>query len=573
MRMTAAIRLGPLELDPVEIGSQGNAVLGIRDSGKSYTATYLAERLFEAGIPFVAFDPIGVWRFLRVPGGPKGKGYPIVVAGGEEGDLPLSTASAPMIVEAAMQNGVSLVIDLFDMNISKADWRRIVKDCVRLLLHRNKQYGLRHIFLEEAAEFAPQKVLDGDVYAEIEKLARMGGNSRLGYTLINQRSQEVNKAVLELCDNLFLHRQKGKNALENLKKWMEVAGAAGAEVMRTIPNLPQGECWAWLSGSDTPVHLKVPAKRSLHPDRRVVHNEIAAEVVKKAAVNVDSFVSALKETLPKLAEEAKANDPAKLKAEVARLTRELARAQQGNAPAWHDQRETVAKLTDELAATSDALVRLTASAKELEKRQKKALAALTGEQIEIPEAPPRIAAPRPAAPPIQRPAPAPREPIARKSTGLRQSHQKVLDSLAWWKAAGFPTVERRRACIMAGYSPKASTFGVYISELTRDGLVEVPEPGRLALTESGEQLSHAPDMTSSGAILDAAREQLSQAEIRLFNEIVADYPEWVTRHDLADRVGLSRTASTLGVYLSKIGSFDFIETARGQVRAEDWLFV
>src|SRR6185312_11748955 len=119
--MANHIQLGSLSLDPIEIGSQGNAILGIRDSGKSYTATYLAERLFEAGIPFVAFDPIGVWRFLRVPGGPKGKGYPIVVAGGEDGDLPLNPASAPMIVEAAMQNGVSLVIDLFDMHISKAD--------------------------------------------------------------------------------------------------------------------------------------------------------------------------------------------------------------------------------------------------------------------------------------------------------------------------------------------------------------------------------------------------------------------------------------------------------------------
>jgi DNA helicase HerA-like ATPase len=137
-----------------------------------------------------------------------------------------------MIVEAAMQNGVSLVIDLFHMGLSKADWRAIVRDCVRLLLHKNKNYGLRHVFLEEAAEFAPQKVLDGLVYAEIEKLARMGGNARLGYTLINQRAQELNKAVLELCDNLFLHRQKGKNALDSLKKWLEIAGASGSEAFR-----------------------------------------------------------------------------------------------------------------------------------------------------------------------------------------------------------------------------------------------------------------------------------------------------------------------------------------------------
>ena len=86
MKKPSSFKLGKLDIQSVEYASQGNAVLGIRDSGKTYTATYLAERLFEAGIPFIAFDPIGVWRFLRVPG--KGRGYPVVVAGGEDGDLP-----------------------------------------------------------------------------------------------------------------------------------------------------------------------------------------------------------------------------------------------------------------------------------------------------------------------------------------------------------------------------------------------------------------------------------------------------------------------------------------------------
>lgn len=342
------IEFGDVQINAAEFGSQGSAVLGIRDSGKTYTATWLAEQLFDAGIPFIAFDPIGVWRFLRVPG--SGKGYPVVVAGGQEGDLPLSPASAPMIVEAAMQNGVSLVIDLFDINLSKADWRAIVRDCVRLLLHRNKDFGLRHVFLEEAAEFAPQKVLDGLVYAEIEKLARMGGNSRLGFTLINQRAQEVNKAVLELCENLFLHRQKGKNALDSLRKWLELAGASGGEVMRTLPTLPQGECWAWLGGSDTPFHLEVPHKSSLHPDRRLMHGDAAA--VAKKAVSVGKFVAALTKTLPKLEEEAKANDPKALRAEIVQLKHKLAAAERTNAPAWPDQRDEVSRLRQDLSMST-----------------------------------------------------------------------------------------------------------------------------------------------------------------------------------------------------------------------------
>jgi hypothetical protein len=358
------MRLGDLNVDPIEFGSQGSAVLGIRDSGKTYTATWLAEQLFDAGIPFIAFDPIGVWRYLRVPGA--GKGYPVVVAGGQDGDLPLSPATAPMIVEAAMKNGVSLVIDLFHMELSKAHWRTIVRDCVRLLLHRNKEHGLRHIFLEEAAEFAPQKVTDGLLYAEIEKLARMGGNSRLGYTLINQRSQEVNKAVLELCDNLFLHRQKGKNSLENLKKWLEVAGASGSDVIRTLPTLPQGECWAWLSSSDTPMHWKVPEKQSLHPDRRMMHGDAGA--VAKKAVKVDKFVLALQKTLPAIEEAAKANDPAALRAEIEQLKRKLTAAERTNAPAWPDLREEHRQLKNALSPIARGAAR--AAAKRSRRRSK-----------------------------------------------------------------------------------------------------------------------------------------------------------------------------------------------------------
>ena len=278
------------------VASQGNAVLGIRDSGKSYTAVGIAERLHDAGIPFVTFDPIGKWRFLRTPG--KGAGYPVVVAGGAEGDLPLTVDSAPELVRAAMQNGISLIIDLYDMEVSKADWKRIVGDSVRVLLYENGTNGLRHIFIEEAAEFCPQRVGpdQGRVYAEIEKLARMGGNARLGYTLINQRAEEVNKAVLELCDNLFLHRQKGRNSLNALSKWLDVADVrAGREIVASLPTLPQGECWAWMAGTDRPVHVKVPAKNSYEPDRRAMRGDVFPET--KQSVQVDEFVAAMKRAL------------------------------------------------------------------------------------------------------------------------------------------------------------------------------------------------------------------------------------------------------------------------------------
>lgn len=318
--MKNSITFKNLTLDARDYASQGNAILGIRDSGKSYTATYVAESLMDAGIPIVAFDPIGLWRFLRVPGREGNRAYPIVVAGGEHGDLPLTVASAPEIVRAAMRSGVSLVFDLYSMDLSKADWKRIVADCVKVMLYENKNYGLRHIFLEESAEFCPQRIGpdQGKVYAEIEKLARMGGNALLGYTLINQRAEEVNKAVLELCDGLFLHRQKGRNSLVALTKWMDVAGTAnGKKIIGTLPTLPQGECWAWPAGEDKPVHIKVPAKQTFQPDRRAMRDAKQGDAIKP--MDVSEFVTGMKASLEAFVAEAEANDPERLKARIREL--------------------------------------------------------------------------------------------------------------------------------------------------------------------------------------------------------------------------------------------------------------
>jgi len=318
--------LGPLTIDAVEFASQGNAILGIRDSGKTYTATLLAERLFDAGIPFFAFDPIGVWRYLRVPGA--GRGYPVVVAGGKAPDLPLTVETTPDLVRAAMASGVSVVFDLFDLHMSKGDWRKIVTAAVRVMLHEN--HDLRHIFIEEAAEFIPQKPHDFIVYAELEKLARMGRNSRLGYTLINQRSQEVAKAILELCENVFLHRQRGSHAIQALDKWLQVADATERKkIVKSLPDLPRGQCWAWLGGDEPlpPTLVKVPEKNSLHPDARALRGDL---VTRAAPVDVAEFIARMQARTPPSApvvpaapaNPSRTKEPEVTKEEAARLQRE-----------------------------------------------------------------------------------------------------------------------------------------------------------------------------------------------------------------------------------------------------------
>jgi hypothetical protein len=106
---TITIGAVSIPLDSYVVG--GTALLGIRESGKTYAAKGIAEQLLDYKIPIVVFDAIGVWRYLKVAGtAAGGRGFKVVVAGGKVADLPLTPASAPEIVRAAIHENIPLVI-------------------------------------------------------------------------------------------------------------------------------------------------------------------------------------------------------------------------------------------------------------------------------------------------------------------------------------------------------------------------------------------------------------------------------------------------------------------------------
>ena len=557
------MKIGSIKVDPIAYASQGSAILGIRDSGKTYTSTVIAEQLFESGIPFIAFDPIGVWRFLRVPG--RGRGYPVVVAGGKEGDIPLTPTAAPRIVEAAMQNGVSLIVDLYDINLSKADWRKIVMESVRLLLHRNGVHGLRHVFIEEAAEFAPQRVSDGLVYAEVEKLARMGGNARLGYTLINQRAEEVNKALLELCDNLFLHRQKGKNSLNSLTKWMDLADVAeGREIVKSLPTLPQGECWAWLEGTAHPVLTKVQEKNSLHPDRRMMRGDVVE--AQATAVDVDEFVASLRETLADVEEEAKKNDPKELKKQITALQAALRKAERDQPdPDPQAIEDAYQRGLAEGQQNLAAQVRITVSL--IKTKIEDSAHELMGSLDEISEPAQIRIIERPVLPkPTHSSPPTPRKAPPVTDGVLPKGERDILIAAA----------QHTEGCtgpqLMTLVGCKRSTRDAYVQRLKAKGYVS-KEDGRVYATPDGiAALGDDYEPLPKGeALLAYWYDRLPVGERKVLEVAVAEYPDTVGRQRIDDATNYAR--SSRDAYLQRLKARALVTfEGRGQVKASDNLF-
>ena len=566
-----AIKLGSLSIDAREYASSGNAILGIRDSGKSYAATFMAERLMDAGIPIVAFDPIGIWRFLRVAG--TGPGYPVVVAGGEHADLPLTPASAPEIMRAAMREGVSLVVDLYSMEMSKADWRRIIESSIKVLLYENKPRGLRHVFVEEAAEVAPQNVRpdQGAVYDVMERLGRMGGNALLGYTLINQRAEQVNKAILELCDSLFLFRQKGKNSLTSLSKWLGVADAKGGkEIIAGLPMLAQGDCWAWVSGSDTPVKVHIPAKRTFHPDRRATHGKTAMPDGK--TVNVSAFVEHMQGALAVFVEEAKENDPKRLKARIAELERQV---QRGAAAGDGLDMEHVTRMIEEARirahaqgwhAACDAL-NIDSEAFDIFLRQAKDYASRFAEW--------KAGAPQPLATPQAARSPAtwtprkyPSPEAARRRTNgaaLPRGELACLTVIAERKNGA----TRRQITVITGY--KRSTRDAYIQRMREKSYV-AEDGDRICATRDGIAAlgGNYEPMPSGRALREKVLGELPEGERKVLEILVAAYPQGVDRERISDKTGYAR--SSRDAYIQRLTSRELVATGSDGVKAVDDLF-
>lgn len=583
------LHLGDISIPITQYASQGNAVLGIRDSGKSYSATYLAEQLYAAGIPFVAFDPSGVWKFLRVPG--SGKGLPVVVAGGKSPDLPLTPQSAPEIVRAAMKANVSLVIDLYDIHLSKADWSRIVESCIRVLLYENGEHGLRHIFIEEGAEFAPQQITPdkAKVYAEVEKLARIGGNALLGYTLINQRAEQVNKAVLELCDCLFLHRQKGKNSLTSLSKWLDYSQSGDTKkIIQGLPMLPSGQCWVWPANADHATLVKMPQKNTFHPDRRALIANPAAANVKR--VDATAFVTELKGSLEKHLQEVEANDPKLLKVRITELERTL---KSSGAATNHDiatarkegveegfqaardewNRQSAPHLRRHFESVFDTILKEVTNARHSVLSQFDVIAkSISGSN------------------PVQRQnssafdaqeklIPIRDHPLlkssheAKRNAALTGPEQRIVDAIAWLeRTTDKYSHETAAVAFLAGYTIGGGAFNNPRGSLRTKGLINF-QNGKMSLTEAGRELADCQDRPLSNEELHSrVLERLPGPEQKLLSELLKQYPGSLSNNDLAERAGYSPGGGAFNNPRGRLRTLGLIEYQSGLSKASACLF-
>lgn len=124
-------------------------IFATKGLGKTHLAQVMAEEMLAHGQVIVAIDPTDAWYGLRSSADGKSDGYPVVVIGGDHGDLKLEPGGGVQLAEAVVAERFSCVIctdGLSDMAETK-----FVREFLDTVYRRNREPI--HIFVDEADVF------------------------------------------------------------------------------------------------------------------------------------------------------------------------------------------------------------------------------------------------------------------------------------------------------------------------------------------------------------------------------------------------------------------------------------
>jgi hypothetical protein len=557
----AQLHLAPDLALPLEAVTKTFAILAVRGAGKTHTAAVLAEELLEAGLPVVVVDPVGVWWGLRAAADGKGPGLPIVVLGGDHGDLPLAVESGEAVATLVADEQVSLVLDLGGMR--KGEQTRFLTAFAETLYHRNRRP--LHIIMDEADSYAPQRPQRGEerLLGAIEDLVRRGRARGLGMTLVTQRAAVLNKNVLTQIETLIALRTTSPQDRATIDDWVAAHGTAEqrAAVMSSLSSLPVGCAWVWSPGW-LDLFRQVQIRRRSTFDSSATPKVGAAVRAPQTLAPVD--LAALEARLATPVATPAGDDGTGLRRQIADLRQQLAAR-----PV--ERVEVPAVAAADLTRLETLGRELVAQGEALREFGHQVLAAVGRVADARVSAPPPALRPVALARPAPKPAPLPAT-VPAGAPNLRAGERRILQVLA----QRHPTpLTRIQIGTLAGFAPSGGTFSTYIGVLKRAGYI-AETAGQVRITPEGftylgPDIPAAPQTTA--ALLALWGESLRAGERRMLETLVAAYPAALPRAELGERTGITVSGGTFGTYLGVLRRNGLATVDGDQVAASPTLFL
>jgi uncharacterized protein len=584
------LHVGP-DLDlPADAITQSIALLAVRRAGKSNAAAVMAEEMHHAGLPWVAVDPKGDWWGLRSSKDGTGPGLQVPIFGGLHGDMPLMPEAGKLIAELIVDENLTCVLDVSEFASKAAQMRFLADLGERLFRLHGKQPQPRHVFLEEADDFIPQRVMRDQArcVGAWTKLVKQGGSRGLGITLISQRSAVVNKDALTQTETMIALRTTSPQDRKAILEWVSYHDVA-REVVDSLPGLDDGEAWVcsphWLARHGQPAIQRIRFRQ------RATYDSGATPAIarkRRAATLADIDLGVILSRMEAVTEKAANDDPAVLRRRIADLERKLkaapssARPAADAAPLAAENRDLRARLAEaehrepervevpvlapgDIAAIEQHIAELRGMAGSLEIALSRAVQA---SKAATPRAAHRPIAPQPA--PQPRAAPVPSEDaLPSQEPGeitLTKAQRAVLTVLAQ-----FPDGRTKsQVATLSGYSVKSSSMDNALSGLRVAGLIERGNPIRI--TAAGvEVLGGDWEPLPTGAdLVEYWMGRLSRAERAVLRVLLDAWPGSLTKDQIAEGSGYSASSSSMDNALSGLRKLQLID-GYGRMRADETL--
>lgn len=303
-------------------------IFATKGLGKTHLAQVMAEEMIEQGQVIVAIDPTDAWHGLRSSADGKHEGYPVVVIGGDHGDLKLEPGSAVQLAEAVVTERFSCVIctdGLSDMAETK-----FVREFLDTIYRKNREP--LHIFVDESDVFAPQKpfdVEDARCIRAMSHIVRRGRKKGIGSTLITQRPAELNASVRTMIEMLFVLGMSHNLDIDAVEKWLRLrkkkkgdnaAFALQEQMIESLDSLQLGDAWVWAPRLKIHKRFRARAKRTFDSGATPKPGQKIKAPKKLAPVDLERLGQAMAAAVQRQKE----SDPTELKKQVKGLEGQVA---------------------------------------------------------------------------------------------------------------------------------------------------------------------------------------------------------------------------------------------------------
>jgi hypothetical protein len=528
---------------PPEAVTETFAILANRGAGKSSTVHLLVEQLHHAGSPVIVVDVKGDWWGIRSSADGRQPGLPLVIFGGEHGDVDLGeSVTGDLIADIITEHHISAVLDLSEMSKTKA--RTFATLFAEQLYRRNRDP--LHVVVEEADVLIPQRATAAvaRLIGAWEDLAKRGRHRGIGMTVVSQRPQEVSKSVLDLMETVVFLRMTGPRSIKAAQDWISVNATAedptSAEVITSLPTLDTGEGWVW-------------SPAFLHTLRRVRFLKFNT---------FDSHVTPTPGRRRVLPRNRADIDLAKIRADIT----DRNTISEHSAPHHEPQRSAVvATLREQLADRDATIAALRQRIADLETRPElpPGLAnTLTTARSHLNDALAQIAAHPPTSIP-SRPDPKqphhPPPPAVRPPTDPRFRAGAERMVMALGRMAPL-RLSRTQWGTAAKMKPNSGTFATYLSELRAAGLIDQNTAGFTLTPEGFAHIGGTPPPMTADELQRHYLTVLRRGAARMLQNLIDAYPDGIDRQHLAESSGLSSTSGTFATYLSDLRRNGLIET-------------